>query len=111
MRLAFALNQLYVATAAKQQADKAIAIVEAQITNTQNTTFYGCSQGAYPSSFGAGIIQSAITEGYILESNQRLLLGNCTIGSTSIYTAGDMVTFQGYLRNGAIHLIKLSKLI
>jgi hypothetical protein len=66
MRLAFALNQLYVASAAKQQADKAIAIVSSQTTNTQNATFYGCSQGAYPSSFGAGIVQSAITEGFVL---------------------------------------------
>jgi len=59
--LALALNGLYVASAAKEQADKAMAIASSQISNTQNNNFYGCDQRAYPSSFGAGIIQTTIT--------------------------------------------------
>jgi predicted nucleic acid-binding Zn-ribbon protein len=65
MRFALALNQLYVAVAAKEQADKAMAFVSSQLTDSnspqngtifdqKSSSFLGCSQGAFPSSFGSG---------------------------------------------------------
>jgi hypothetical protein len=107
--VALAFNQYYVAAAAKAQADKASAIVSSQIPpNTQNSTFYGCVQGAYPSSFGSGRVAAVFPSGYQMESGQQLLYGNCTL--LDACAVGDLLYFQGYLRDGGIHLLKASKL-
>lgn len=110
MRLALALNQLYVASAAKEQADKAMAIVSAQLAPSQETTFSGCVQGAFPSFFGSSQIVSTIPQGFLLQSGQRLLYGSCSKGVGGAFSEGEMVSFEGYLREGAIHAVKLSKL-
>lgn len=79
-----ALNNLVVAQAKKEQADKATAIVRAQssilpeVNSTSTYIFGGCVQQAYPTIAGSARVNSANALGYQLATGNTLLFGGCT---------------------------------
>jgi hypothetical protein len=107
-----ALNNLYVAQAAKEQSDKSLLIASVQgsqlPTGISTSIFSGCDIGNYPSIFGTASIRNTSASGYTLNSGYNLLFGSCsqTYGN---FTVGDTISFAGYLRNGFIHGIKINK--
>jgi hypothetical protein len=105
------MNQLYVAQAAKEQSDKALLLASAQSSQLPSGTstyiFSGCDIGNYPPIFGTASITQSSSSGYQLSSGFALLYGNCTQARS--LSIGDTVNFQGYLRNGSIHGVKIDK--
>jgi hypothetical protein len=101
------LNNLYVAQAAKEQADKATAIVSAQTSFLPTESliaslFGGCDKKAYPTISGSAYVQSFNRLGFKLSSGSTLLLGSCTAGYGSI-VQGDTIVYEGYIKGGFIH--------
>jgi hypothetical protein len=106
-KLTLALNKLFVAQAAKEQADKAINILYTQ-NSISDQPFAGCNQGSFPGMFGTGRVKIVNQNGFTLESGQILLSGPCTASALAC-SVGDMLYFEGYLRSGCIHLLRFSK--
>lgn len=108
-----ALNRLYVAQAVKEQADKATAIVRAQSSvlpdsnSTSSLIFNGCLQLAYPTAMGTARIESSNAIGYRLATGSTLLFGSCTTKEPCL--AGDLVSYNGYLKDGYIHATSITK--
>ncbi len=104
-----AINQLYVAQAMKEQADKAMLIVTTQESSPSlSTVFQGCQQSAYPSIFGSSVLLSVGEGSLMVSSGHQLLFGSCTVLPASM-EAGDAVYFEGYLREGHGHLLLIEK--
>lgn len=109
-----AMNNLFVAQARKEQADKATAIVRAQSSRlpAENSTstyiFSGCNQQAYPTIAGSALISEANRVGYQLSSGNTLVFGDCTQRDVSV-KKGDIISYNGYLKDGYVHCISYSK--
>lgn len=92
------MNSLFVAQAAKAEADKATAIVSMQTTQDKNVSslasdmFSGCDQGVYPSISGTASIQQRNTYSFKLSSGNILVYGNCSNVNTNL-VIGELVTF------------------
>jgi len=102
-----ALNRLYVAQAAKQASDKAIAIAYAQgaaatdIFKGQSTyVFSGCLSKAYPSISGTVSVVNLIPSGAQLSSGHVLTWGDCTTKDT--INIGDVIYYTGSIVGNAI---------
>jgi len=106
------MNKLLVAQAAKEASDKAVAIASAQLKEGQldgfsTYVFGGCEQAGYPSYAGSARVDKVQSDKAWLDNGHYILFGDCTQkGSIS---EGDLVTFEGYLKNGCIHGLKLTK--
>ena len=109
-----AMNNLFVAQARKEQADKATAIVRAQSSrlpaedSTSTYIFSGCNQLAYPTISGSALISEANKVGYQLSSGNTLVFGDCTQRDVSV-RRGDIISYSGYLKDGYVHCISYSK--
>lgn len=107
-------NNLFVAQARKEQADKATEIVRAQSSalpaddSTSTYIFAGCEQQAYPSIGGSALINDANKYGYKLSSGHALVFGGCTKGDVSV-RKGDVITYNGYIKNGYVHCTSYQK--
>jgi hypothetical protein len=108
-----AMNALFVAQAAKEQSDKAILIASAQSsqlpTGTSTYIFSGCEIGNYPVISGTASITASSGAGFELSSGYNILYGSCTEKGGVAFSTGDTVCFQGYLKNGYIHGVKIAK--
>lgn len=102
------MNNLFVAQAAKEQADKQLLLASAQSVQLASLTFAGCNQGNYPSMFGTATILVAGNSAFKLDSGYSVLIGGCTTKRKGDYTNGTVIVFEGYLKGGAIHAIRLS---
>jgi hypothetical protein len=58
--------------------------------------------------FGTATIASVGNSTFKLDSGFSILTGGCTSKGSGSYTNGSVVVFEGYLRGGAIHVIRLS---
>ena len=99
-----AKNDLFVAQAAKEQADKATAVVSMQsatLPKNQSSAskFGGCDPMAHPTMIGSGLVQEVNIFGMVLHSGQVVLSGACTARSEN-YSVGDLVSYSGYLKSG-----------
>lgn len=112
-----ALNQLYVAQAAKEAADKATAIAQAQgvtslsIQTTGSSTFIfaGCTAGAYPTVSGtARVVSKASMGSYMISSGHTLVSGDCTVKAP--FSVGDTITYSGYFVDGVVNGQTISKI-
>ena len=97
------------AQAAKEQADKATAIVRAQTSSLPTESliaslFGGCDKKAYPMIAGSAWVQSFNRLGYKLSSGSTLLLGSCTVGYGSI-VQGNTIKYEGYVKDGFVHAL------
>jgi hypothetical protein len=105
-----AMNNLFLAQAAKQQADKALLLASAQALQESSlniTSFAGCAIGNYPSISGTASIVSA-SQGWVrFNSGYILLFGGCTVQDKMARNIGDIIQFEGYLRSGAIHAMRI----
>ena len=108
-----AMNRLIVAQAAKEQSDKAMAILSAQeaslsILEGESTYIFStCEAGPYPSMVGSARVVAASAHGYRLDSGYTLIFGACS--RQVACEVGDVVTYDGYLKDGFIHGIEISK--
>lgn len=75
-----AMNNLFVAQAAKEQADKATNLISAQAssTNSKPITFGGCDAQTYPTIFGTSYVTSVDPSSLALSSGAIILRGPCT---------------------------------
>ena len=109
-----AMNNLFVAQARKEQADKATAIVQAQSSSlpandsTSTYIFSGCDQQAYPSIAGSALINDSNKVGYQLSSGNTLVFGDCTQKDASV-KKGDIISYNGYLKDGYVQCISYQK--
>ena len=110
-----ALNNLYVAQARKEQADKATSIVRVQSSalpaenSTSTYIFAGCTQQAYPTISGSATVEQANGLGYRLSTGSTLLFGDCTEREVAC-GKGDVITYEGYIKNGYVHATSYKKL-
>lgn len=109
-----ALNNLFVSQARKEQADKATAIVKTQSStlpaadSTSTYIFAGCVQQAYPTISGSARIDDSNTLGYRLSSGNTLLFGECTQKEISCQN-GDIISYDGYIKDGYVHATSFKK--
>jgi len=106
------MNQLLVAQALKAEKDKALSIISSQITKAANDStakyvFGGCERLGYPSFSGSLCVTDLIPNGVKLASGHILLYGSCT--KSVKFSKGDVINFAGYLKDGIIHALNLSK--
>jgi hypothetical protein len=104
------MNQLLVAQAAKAQSDKNMAIMSSYAVNSMEKgsstyIFAGCDKRNYPSFSGTLIVSEILTQGARLTSGHTLVYGNCTKGVQ--ISKGDLIKFDGYLKDGMIHGISI----
>jgi multidrug efflux pump subunit AcrA (membrane-fusion protein) len=111
-----ALNNLFVAQAAKAAADKAVELAYAQgvasldVTNGNSTyVFNGCVEQIYPTISGTVPVGALITSGARLNSGHILTWGDCT-QKTAIILEGDVVTFTGTIKDGVISATQITKI-
>ncbi len=105
-----ALNNLYVAQAAKAAADKASQIAFAYgassldllTKGSSSYVFQGCNHQVYPSITGTVAVSSLISSGAVLNSGHILTWGDCT-DKTQLVSTGSIVTFTGTFSNGVIN--------
>lgn len=108
-------NNLIIAQAKKEQADKATAIIKTQSAalpepgSTSTYIFGGCNQLAYPSISGSASIVKSNSLGFTLTSGHTLLFGDCTQRDPCI--AGDVINYSGYLKDGYVHACEVRKFI
>lgn len=103
-----ALNNLYVAQAAKAASDRALSLAFAEgtaalkILEGESTyVFKGCVNQVYPEISGTVAVETLLTSGARLNSGHILTWGDCT-EKVQLVKAGDVVTFTGYIVNGVI---------
>jgi len=102
-------NNLFVAQARKEQADKATAIVKTESStlpdedSTSTYIFGGCDQHNYPTITGADIVGAHNKYGFKLRSGYTLLHGSCTTGGKVAVADGDIIDYVGYLKDGYVH--------
>lgn len=106
-----ALNNLYVAQARKEQADKSTNIVRMQtatLPEEESThIFAGCIQQAYPTISGTAVISKANGQGYSLNSGNVLVFGDCT--QKEVVVVGDLIEYEGYIKEGYVHAVSYKK--
>jgi hypothetical protein len=102
------MNTLYVAQAAKEEADRLLQMARMFEAPSSNAVFAGCSQPAYPSVSGSARISELLKDSALLDSGQAMLWGSCT--KRDDCSVGDMVSFTGFLKDGRIHLSQLHAL-
>ena len=106
-----ALNNLYVAQARKEQADKSTNIVRMQtatLPEEESThIFAGCVQNAYPTISGSAIVSRANGSGYALNSGNVLVFGDCT--HKELVVVGDLIDYEGYIKDGYVHAVSYKK--
>ena len=110
-----ALNNLYVAQAAKAASDKATAIAYAQgaasidILKGESTyIFSGCNQQVYPTISGTVAVSTLIVSGAKLNSGHILTWGDCTDKTVTI-APSDVINFVGTIKNGVISASSIVK--
>lgn len=92
-------NNLFVAQARKEQADKATALIRTQsstLPDPQGSTTYifgGCEQQSYPTVAGADIVGSQNKFGFRLKSGYTMLYGSCTDKTQIIVQDGDLISY------------------
>jgi hypothetical protein len=108
-------NNLFVAQARKEQADKATAMVRTQSStlpdpkSTSTYIFSGCEQRGYPTIGGADIVGVQNSLGFRLRSGYTLLYGDCTNKSAVSVKEGDVINYVGYLKDGYVHATQFSR--
>ena len=106
-----ALNNLYVAQALKEQADKSTNIVRMQtatLPEEESThIFAGCVQNAFPTISGSALVSRANGSGYALNSGNVLVFGDCT--QRELVVVGDLIDYEGYIKDGYIHAVSYKK--
>lgn len=107
-----AQNQLLVAQAAKAQSDKNLAIMSSYAAGSLNNgtstyIFGGCDKSNYPSFSGTLAVSELLVNGARLVSGHSLVFGNCS--KTVQIEKGDVIKFEGYLKDGIIHGLSVSK--
>lgn len=89
------MNNLLVAQAAKEQADKALALASAEAvrrdTGEKTYIFSGCEAGAYPSYAGSARIAKVEEGKAYLDNGQVILYGGCT--TMSPLKEGEVIQF------------------
>jgi hypothetical protein len=70
--------------------------------------FTGCDQKAYPTIAGSATIIRTNANGFQLSTGSLLLYGNCTQGDSSVKT-GDIISYNGYLKQGIVQCIFFKK--
>ena len=102
-------NNLFVAQARKEQADKATAMVRTQssvLPDPNGSTTYifgGCEQLGYPTVAGDDVVDLSNKYGFKLRSGYTLLYGDCTSSSKVMVKDGDLINYVGYLKDGYVH--------
>ena len=105
---------MFVAQSGKEQADKATAIVRTQSSvlpapDSQSTYILGgCVQQAYPTIAGSARIDRSNKLGYSLSSGNTLLFGDCTNKDHDVKD-GDIINYQGYIKNDYVHAVYYKK--
>ena len=106
-----ALNNLYVAQARKEQADKSTNIVRMQtatLPEEESThIFAGCVQNAYPTISGSALVSETNGSGYALNSGNVLVFGDCT--QKELVVVGDLIEYEGYIKDGYVHAVSYKK--
>ena len=108
-------NNLFVAQARKEQADKATAIAKSQAAvlpdpdSSSAYIFGGCDQHNYPTIVGADIIGAHNKYGFKLRSGYTLLHGACTSAEAVAVHDGDVIEYIGYLKDGYVHATKYAR--
>ena len=110
-----ALNNLFVAQAAKAAADKAVSLAYAQgvdsldILEGESTyVFRGCNEQVYPEISGTVAVSTLITSGARLNSGQILKWSDCT--EMDLIDVNDVVVFVGTIDKGVISAKSVKKL-
>jgi hypothetical protein len=110
-----ALNNLYVAQAAKTAADKAVSLAFAEgaasldlLKGSSTYIFKGCVEQAYPEISGTVAVSTLISSGARLNSGHILTWGDCT-AKTQTVAVGDLVYFEGYIVDGVISARTVAK--
>jgi hypothetical protein len=80
---------------------------DSQLKGTSTYIFGGCSRGSYPNFSGTLPVSEVFDFGARLASGHILVYGNCS--KTVELAEGDVVRFDGYLKDGIIHGLSLSK--
>ena len=108
-------NNLFVAQARKEQADKATAIAKSQAAvlpdpeSSSTYIFGGCNQHNYPTIVGADIVGAYNKYGFKLRSGYTMLYGSCTSAEQVAVAEGDVIDYVGYLKDGYVHATKYSR--
>lgn len=108
-----AMNNLFVAQAAKEVADKAMAIASAQSASSLNMLegestyiFEGCNEQVHPVITGTIPVSTLITSGARLNSGHILTWGPCTEKVKAV-ADGSIVAFEGTIKGGVISATKV----
>jgi len=109
-----ALNNLYVAQAAKEAADKATAIAYAQgassldiLKDKSTYIFNGCLSQVYPAISGTVSVVNLIQGGAQLSSGHVLTWGDCTTKDN--INIGDVIYYEGSIIGNSISAISIVK--
>lgn len=106
------MNTLFLAQAAKEQADKSLQIISAQssivLSGTSTYIFDSCEIGNYPVIFGTASLTLG-QDGFTLSTGHKLVRGSCTKGNFSEDSTG-AVTYEGYLKNGCVYALKIDQI-
>ena len=107
-----ALANLFVAQAAKEAADKALAIAFAQgvdsikmLDGESTYIFNGCLAQAYPTISGTVTVEKLIPNGAQLSSGQVLTWGECT--TKDVINVGDLIEYHGAVTGSSISASKV----
>jgi hypothetical protein len=108
------LNNLYVAQAAKEASDKAIAIAYAQGASSMDIfkgestyVFNGCLNQVFPSIAGTVSVTKLIPNGAQLSSGHVLTWGECT--TKEDINIGDVIYYSGNIVGNCISASSIEK--
>lgn len=73
------------------------------LEGTSTYIFGGCNKGLYPSFSGTMPVKDILKSRVLLASGHTLIYGNCS--RTIQLIKGDIVNFDGYLKDGIIHAL------
>ena len=102
-----AMNQLYVAQAAKAAADKALNLAYAQGAASfpkqgeTNFIFEGCYNPVLPAISGSAACAKLVANGCVLSSGHIVTWGDCT-NKTEVIEVGTVVTYNGRFSKGVV---------
>ena len=95
------MNKLFVAQAAKEQADRLAEAARMFGVSSSSLKFEGCQLLTYPFISGSAYVDRVLENGLILSSKQTVVWGECTKRVTC--GVGQLVSFEGYLKEGYVH--------
>lgn len=119
-----AVNNLYVAQARKETADRASAIALAEgsrsdhnnvaggvstIGSSGSASFSGCQSRNYPAISGTSQVVEVHTNGYRLASGHNVVYGGCS--QTSSCAVGDFAAYNGYIVNGVVNALRIERVL